>query len=273
MIEIFGYIAATLMGSTLGLIGGGGSILTVPILVYLFKIPPVLATAYSLFIVGLASFFGMIGYLKNNLVNFKVGLLFALPSFVGVFTSRRFVVPNLPKELLHIGTYTLTRDTGILFLFSIMMVIASISMIRAKKTPENEIEPKKEISEAKKLTFIILEGLIVGLLTGLIGAGGGFLVIPVLVMFAKLDMKEAIATSLMIIAIKSLFGFLGDLSGNQQIDWMFLFGFSVFTIAGALLGSYFSKFVPSDKLKPIFGWFVLVMGIFILLKEGAFSGH
>ncbi|MFN8673327.1 MAG: sulfite exporter TauE/SafE family protein [Candidatus Sericytochromatia bacterium] len=264
MSYILGYISAILMGGVLGLIGGGGSILTVPILVYLFKIPPVLATAYSLFIVGLTSLFAVIGYVKKNLVNFKVGIIFSIPSFIGVFSSRKFIVPAIPKELLHIGNYTLNKDTGILFLFALMMVAASISMIKKKK--ENS-EPPKEISEAKKLAFVSLEGLIVGILTGLIGAGGGFLVIPVLVMFAKMEMKEAVATSLLVITIKSLFGFLGDL-GNNSIDWSFLGGFSVFTIAGAFIGTYLSKFVPSEKLKPAFGWFVLVMGIFILLKEG-----
>ncbi len=270
--EVLGYLSAILMGSTLGLIGGGGSILTVPILVYLFKIPPVLATAYSLFIVGLTSFFGMLGYLKSKSINFKVGILFSIPSFVGVFTARRYIVPNLPKEILHIGNYILTKDTAILFLFATIMILASITMIRSKKVDDDKVD-KKEVSESKKIMFIILEGFFVGILTGFIGAGGGFLVIPVLVMFAKLEMKEAIATSLLIIGIKSLFGFLGDLGGEQQISWSFLGGFSVFTISGALLGSYLSKFVPSDKLKPIFGWFVLVMGTFILFKEGVSSGH
>lgn len=268
MIAILGYISAILMGSTLGLIGGGGSILTVPILVYIFKIPPVIATAYSLFIVGLTSLFAVLGYVKNKLVNFKVGIIFSIPSFIGVFSSRKFIVPAIPKELLHIGNYTLSKDTGILFLFALMMVAASISMIKKKK---ESTAPKKEISEMQKMAFISIEGLIVGILTGLIGAGGGFLVIPVLVMFAGMEMKEAVATSLLVITIKSLFGFLGDL-GHSEIDWMFLGGFSIFTIIGAFIGTYFSKFVPSEKLKPAFGWFVLVMGIFIILKEG-FATH
>lgn len=271
MLEIIGYIAAVLMGGTLGLIGGGGSILTVPILVYLFKVPPVLATAYSLFIVGLTSLFAVMGYIKNKLVNFKVGIIFSIPSFIGVFASRKFIVPAIPQEILHIGNYTLMKDTAILFLFAVMMVAASISMIKKKK--ENTDENKKEISEVKKMAFVSLEGLVVGVLTGLIGAGGGFLVIPVLVMFANLDMKVAVATSLLIITIKSLFGFLGDVSGNNAIDWTFLLGFSVFTVIGSFVGVYASKFIPGEKLKPAFGWFVLVMGIFILIKEGLASAH
>lgn len=264
MVAILGYLSAILMGSTLGLIGGGGSILTVPILVYIFKIPPVIATAYSLFIVGLTSLFAVLGYVKQKLVNFKVGVIFSIPAFVGVFSSRKFIVPSIPKELLHLGNYTLTKDTGILFLFALMMVVASISMIKKQK---ESTKPKKEISEAQKMAFVSIEGLVVGILTGLIGAGGGFLVIPVLVMFAGMEMKEAVATSLLVIAIKSLFGFLGDL-GHSEIDWMFLGSFSIFTIIGAFIGTYFAKFISSEKLKPAFGWFVLVMGIFIILKEG-----
>ncbi|PIQ23413.1 permease [bacterium (Candidatus Blackallbacteria) CG17_big_fil_post_rev_8_21_14_2_50_48_46] len=271
LIQIFGYVAAVFMGGVLGLIGGGGSILTVPILVYLFKTPPVLATAYSLFIVGLTSIFGMAGYIKARLVNFKVGIIFSIPAMIGVFSSRKFIVPAIPKHLFHLGSVDITKDMAIMGLFAIMMVLASFSMIKSKK--EKEDTGHGEVSELKKIVMVSAEGLIVGILTGLVGAGGGFLVIPVLVIFAGLDMKEAVATSLLVISIKSLFGFMGDLGGDRQLDWMFLGGFSVFTIVGALLGTWVSKFVSSEKLKPAFGWFVLVMGIFVLLNTGISGGH
>lgn len=269
MLEIFGYISAVIMGGVLGLMGGGGSILTVPIFVYLFKVPPVLATAYSLFVVGLTSIFGVIGYAKAKLVNFKIGIIFSIPAFIGVFLARKFVVPAVPNDLFRIAGTTITKDMAIMGLFAIMMLAASISMIKGRKESTTE---HKEVSEVKKLALIVLEGLVVGLLTGFVGAGGGFLVIPVLVIFANLEMKEAVATSLLVISIKSLFGFLGDL-GNQPLDWGFLMGFSVFTIAGALLGTWLSKFVPGQKLKPAFGWFVLVMGIIILFNTGMSAGH
>lgn len=268
---ILGYAAAVLMGSVLGLIGGGGSILTVPILVYLFKVPPVLATAYSLFIVGLTSIFGLIGYVRAGLVQFKTGIAFSIPAMLGVFAARKFLVPLIPQQLFSLGALAVTKDMLIMGLFAVMMVLASVSMIRKPK-PKAESEADQAVSEAKKILFIGIEGLIVGGLTGLVGAGGGFLVIPVLVHFAGLEMKTAVATSLLVIAIKSLVGFLGDLGGEQQLDWAFLGGFSVFTVVGALLGSWSSKFVPGDKLKPAFGWFVLLMGIFILVSTGL-GGH
>ncbi|MGV3525233.1 MAG: sulfite exporter TauE/SafE family protein [Candidatus Sericytochromatia bacterium] len=270
MESIFGYAAATLMGAVLGLIGGGGSILTVPILAYIFHVPATLATAYSLFIVGLTSIFGVIGYARQGLVQFKTGIVFAIPAMLGVFLSRRFLVPALPDQLLQIGGFTLGRDTALLLLFAVMMVVASISMIR--KSPEQPAASHAEVSETKRMLMVLAEGLGVGLLTGLIGAGGGFLVIPVLVVFGKLEMKHAVATSLLIIAIKSLVGFVGDVRPDNPMDWPFLLSLSVFTIGGALVGTAFSKKVPSEKLKPIFGWFVLIMGLFILLKEGV-GGH
>lgn len=268
MNEIMGYAAAVVMGGVLGLIGGGGSILTVPILAYLFMVPATLATAYSLFIVGLTSLFSVVSYTRQGLVDFKVGISFSIPALIGVFLARRFVVPALPQQLLNIGGVSLTKDTVLLLLFAVMMVIASISMIRSSK-------PKAHapVFEGKKLLLVTIEGLVVGLLTGLIGAGGGFLVIPVLVMLAGLEMKQAVATSLLIIAIKSLFGFLGDLRPDNPMDWGFLINISAFTMVGAFGGTWLSKRIPSEKLKPAFGWFVLVMGVFILFKEGLGAGH
>lgn len=269
--EIIGYFSAILMGAVLGLMGGGGSILAVPILVYIFKIAPVMATAYSLFIVGLTSIFGMIAYIKKGLVDFKIGITFSIPSLIGVFVSRKFIVPALPQNLFSIGGFAISKDMAIMILFAFMMLAASISMIRPAKAIESE---KHEVSPTKKIILVSVEGLIVGLLTGLVGAGGGFLVIPVLVMLAGLEMKTAVATSLVVISMKSLIGFLGDVGAGHTIDWMFLAGFSGFTITGALLGTWLSKFVPSDKLKPAFGWFVLLMGIFILYQSamGASAG-
>jgi uncharacterized membrane protein YfcA len=256
------------MGVVLGLIGGGGSILTVPILVYVFGISPILSTAYSLFIVGITSLFAVFGYLKSNLVNFKVGIIFSIPSFIGVYSARKFIVPSIPDTILNLGTFELKKNIAILLLFSVMMLLASFSMIK-KKSNKSESE-KKEISQVKKNLFIIFEGLIVGLITGLVGAGGGFLVIPVLVLLSGLEMKEAVATSLLIISIKSLIGFLGDIQ-NQTLDWKFLGIISLFTIIGSFIGTALSKKVPSEKLKPAFGYFVMIMGIFIFIKEGIFS--
>lgn len=264
--EALGYAAAVLMGGTLGLMGGGGSILAVPILVYLFHIPPVVATGYSLFLVGLTSLFGIVGYARKQQVNVKVGLFFSIPALLGVFSARKFVVPALPEILFSIADRSISRDLAMMVLFALMMLVASFSMIRGRQAVK-AVPQKHAVSEYRKVLLVITEGLVVGLLTGLVGAGGGFLVIPVLVLLAGLDMKEAVGTSLVVIAIKSLTGFLGELGGAHPIDWMFLGGFSVFTTLGVFVGSWLSTFVSGDKLKPIFGWFVLIMGFVILYQS------
>ena len=257
---LFGYGATILAGTTMGLIGGGGSILTVPILVYLLGIPPILATGYSLFVVGLSALVGFINYFKIGLVNIKTGTIFAIPAFVGVFLARKFLLPALPLEIFSVGNLVVGRDLIVMGVFATLMILASVSMIRGGSEPEQEGELQFNYP------MIALEGLVVGGVTGFVGAGGGFLIIPALVMLAKLPMKQAVGTSLMIIAVKSLFGFLGDL-GNQSIDWGFLALFCLLSIIGIYLGTYLSRFVSSAKLKPGFGWFVLIMGLFILAKE------
>ena len=257
---LFGFAATILAGATMGLIGGGGSILTVPILVYLLEIPPVLATGYSLFVVGLSALVGSVNYFKLGLVNLKAGTIFAVPAFVGVFLARKFLVPALPVEIFNLGNLVVGRDLIVMGVFATVMILASVSMIRGGSESEQEGELQFNYP------LIALEGLIVGAVTGFVGAGGGFLIIPALVVLAKLPMKQAVGTSLMIIAVKSLFGFLGDF-GNQSIDWGFLALFCLLSIIGIYLGTYLSRFVSSAKLKPGFGWFVLIMGLFILAKE------
>ncbi|MEQ8475108.1 sulfite exporter TauE/SafE family protein [Fulvivirga sp.] len=267
-IEILGYIGAVAIGVSLGLIGGGGSILTVPVLVYLLGVSPVLATAYSLFIVGFSSLIGGIKYARQGLVNFKTGLIFAIPAFLSVYLTRRYLMPWLPDVWLSTDLFTLSKDTGILLLFAILMVAASISMIRQSKT--EEVEGKNGSSDLNFIA-ILIEGAVVGMLTGLVGAGGGFLIIPALVLFAKLPMKMAIGTSLLIIAVKSLLGFIGDIQAGENIDWPFLLIISTLAGLGIFIGMFFSKKVNGAQLKKGFGWFVLVMGVFMILKETMFK--
>ena len=260
--EYFGYFASILIGVSLGLIGGGGSILTVPVLVYLFSIDPVLATAYSLFIVGLTSAVGSITYFRNGLVNTKTALVFGIPSIVAVFLTRAYIVPAIPKEVVTLGSFVITKSILLMLLFALLMIAASYSMIKKdKKMSLNDSEEQKF-----NYPLILLEGAIVGVLTGLVGAGGGFLIIPALVILSKLPMKEAVGTSLAIIAAKSLIGFFGE-SKETVIDWQFLMIISGFAILGIILGSTLSKKIDGAKLKPAFGWFVLVMGLYIIGKE------
>lgn len=258
--EVFGYIGAVFIGLTLGLIGGGGSILTVPILVYLFGIDPVRATAYSLFIVGLTALAGSVSYMKQDLVNFKATALFAIPGFIAVFIARKFLIPWIPDTIISFGDFDLTKSIFVMLLFAVLMLGSSISMIKNNNYSEGEGNHKFNYP------LITANGFIVGILTGLVGAGGGFLIIPALVILAKIPMKMAVGTSLTIIAVNSLIGFLGDVS-NFQIDWVFLGTIALITITGIIGGSYLSKFISGKKLKPAFGWFVLIMGFYILIKE------
>ena len=257
---IIGYIGALIVGLTLGLLGGGGSILTVPILVYLLGINPVLATAYSLFVVGTTSLLGAIRNISKGMVDIKVAVVFAIPAFIAVYLTRRYLVPAIPDQIFTVGDFVLTKDLGIMLFFALIMVAASYSMLKERK--EKEVDEQAKL----KIPLIVLEGAVVGVLTGIVGAGGGFLIIPALVLFANLSMKRAVATSLLIIAMKSLIGFLGDVQ-NLVIDWNFLMIFTGLSIVGIFIGIYLNRFINEKYLKKVFGWFVLVMGIYIITKE------
>ena len=258
MIDIIGYTSAIIIGIILSLIGSGGSILTIPVLVYIFTIEPILATTYSLFIVGVTAFFGAIKNIKKGNIDFKIGLIFTLPSLLSIYFTRRFILPSLPQKIKITDNIYYKTDELILIFLSIIMVFAAVSMII-----KNNSLIKKEIN----YFIITIEGLIIGLVTGLIGAGGGFLIIPMLVLFGGLSMNKAIGTSLIIIFLKSLIGIIGDFQLSLNIDWPFLLSFSCFSLFGVLIGLYISKFISGEKLKKIFGYFVLSIAVFIFLKE------
>ena len=260
VLNLYGLVGALVIGTVLGLTGGGGSILTVPVLVYLLSVNPVTATAYSLFIVGSTALVGAIRNAQKGMIEYKVGIVFAIPAFISVFLTRKIIVPAIPEVIFTLDSFILTKDMVVMIFFAVIMLAASISMIRERK----EVVLKKDVQFNYPL--IIIEGLVVGVLTGLVGAGGGFLIIPALVLFANLPMKKAVATSLMIIAIKSLIGFLGDI-GNIEIAWGFLLTFAGLSMIGIVLGIYLNNFIDGKKLKKGFGWFVLAMAIYILLKE------
>lgn len=259
---ILGYIGALVIGIVLGLIGGGGSILTVPIFVYLLGISPITATAYSLFVVGSVSFVGSAKNLQKGNIDFRTALTFAVPAVISVFSVRKFVVPALPEVIFTTNAFVVTKDLAIMILFALLMLSASISMIKdAASILKNESDEKQS-----SCVTLAVSGLLTGLITGLVGAGGGFIIIPILVLIAGLPMKKAVATSLFIISINSLLGFVGDLN-ETQIEWKFLLSFTGIAIAGIFLGIYLNNLIDGKKLKTSFGWFVLLMGIYILLKE------
>lgn len=260
IIEFIGYIGALFIGLVLGLIGGGGSILTVPILVYALSFNPVIATAYSLFVVGSTSLVGAIKNMSKGRVDFKTAIVFAIPAFTVIYLTRAYLIPSIPDVLFHIGDFVVTKELSIMLFFAVVMLLASIAMIRNK---DQQID-----TTTKRINYpmLISQGLFIGLITGMIGAGGGFLIIPSLVLLAKLPMKRAVATSLFIISINSLIGFLGDIQ-TYTIDWPFLIVFTGISIVGIFIGIWLNKFVDGKKLKKAFGWFVLIMGFYIIYKE------
>lgn len=256
--EILGYVGALFIGLVLGLTGGGGSILTVPILVYLMSINPVTATAYSLFIVGTTSTFGAIQNYRKNLVDIKNGFIFAIPSFIAVYLTRKFIVPRIPEIIIE-SPILITKDTFLMLFFAVIMVFGALSVLK-KKTQNTNNEEKRN------LILIGIQTFTIGIIIGLVGAGGGFLIIPSLILFAKLPMRKAVGTSLFIIAMNSLVGFIGDVQ-NLEIDWLFLLTFSAISVAGIFTGMYLTKYTNESQLKKIFAYFVLVMAAIILLKE------
>lgn len=258
--EFTGYFASILIGISLGLIGGGGSILTVPVLVYLFTVDTVLATTYSLFIVGSTSLVGSVSYFKKGFVDLKTALLFGIPSIIAVFFTRHYILPAIPEHLTNIGSFELSRSILLMLLFAVLMVVASYSMIKKDK------EEHFANQQTSNNFWVMAQGLMVGVVTGLIGAGGGFLIIPALVNLLKIPIKTAIGTSLIIIALNSLMGF-GFSLGHYPIQWTFLLTVTLIAIVGIFIGTYLSTKIEGKKLKPAFGWFVLVMGIYILIKE------
>jgi uncharacterized membrane protein YfcA len=259
--EIAGYIAALLIGIFLGLIGGGGSILTIPVLVYLFQIQPYLATGYSLFIVGISSLAGAWKHYRTGNSNIKAALYFGIPSIITVLLIRKFLLPAIPEHLFTLGGFVVTRSLTTMLLFASIMIFAGWQMIRKEISP-----PPGHIPRTIILSKALLRGIETGIITGLLGAGGGFIILPVLVFSFHLSMKEAIGTSLLIISMNTLSGFAGDLF-HQQFDWSLLIPLSTIAIAGTFLGRKLSEKVPGEKLKKGFGWFVLAMGVFIITYE------
>lgn len=268
--EILGYLASILIGVSLGLIGSGGSILTVPVLVYLMHINPLLATTSSLFIVGTTSLVGGLRAYSKKQVDFKAVTEFGIPSIFSIFITRHYILPALPDQLFAIGDFTVTTDIFLMILFAVLMLGASISMIVNRN--DNRVKVPMAGERQNKALPLILLGLGIGLVTGLLGAGGGFLIIPSLVLFLRLPMKIAVGTSLLLVAINSLFGFLFSLK-QFEYNWTILLLFTILAISGIFIGSRLADKIPGASLKKGFGWFVLVMGIYIIVKELFFPGR
>jgi hypothetical protein len=263
MLVASGWLAAVLMGITLGLIGGGGSILTVPILVYLLGVEPVRATGYSLFIVGATALVGAMRYVRAGFVDLRATAVFGLPSLLGVYAVRRWLMPALPDPLWSRGEVVVTKALFVMVVFAIVMAVAAGSMILSKRTEAHGDEPRAP----RAVPLAMLDGVVVGCITGFVGAGGGFAIVPALVFLLGLPVRTAIGTSLLVIAIKSLAGFGGELQETAGTDWALLGGFSVLAAGGILAGTELNHRVPAARLKPVFGWFVLAMAAVIFVQE------
>lgn len=263
LLDLFGYLATLLIGLSLGLIGSGGSILTIPVLVYLFGVDALSSTSYSLVLVGATALIGAVRKHFNKEVDWQVAFGFGAPAIMAVYGTRRFVLPALP-ETMAIGSWIVERSLLLLVFFALLMLVASLSMLRKQK----EVLASDTNSSKRNPMLIILEGLVTGVVTGLVGAGGGFLIIPALVVLGKLPMKLAVGTSLAIISMKSLIGFLGD-HGNADIhiNYPFLALLILLSGAGMFIGVALSKRIDGSKLKTAFAWFVLLMAVFMLYKE------
>lgn len=263
MLEILAFLGAIIIGIIVGLMGGGGSIVTVPILVYLLGYSPVVATGYSLFVVGVTSLFGVFMYSKRGLVKYSEAVIFGVPAAITVFLVRHYIVPAIPEKLFSIGDFVVTNNVFLMVIFAGMMLFASFMMIRKKKTRVEKEDAEQAITNRY---IIVLQGIGIGLLIGLVGVGGGFLIVPTLVLFSKLDMKVAVGTSLLIVSVNSLIGFIGDII-NREIDWSFLLIFTCLSVLGIFAGNAFSKKISGSRLRVGFGWLILIMGIYIFIVE------
>ncbi len=261
--EYFGYFTSIIIGLSLGLVGSGGSIITVPILVYFFEVFPEQATTYSLFIVGITAMIGSFRHYRLGDLKIKSALVFAFPSVLSLLLVWKIIFSIIPYTLLSIDSFDITKNFLIMVVFAFVMIAASISMIKKSK----------KINKEKQTNYPILAviGFLVGLIIGFLGTGGGFLIIPALLFFANLSMKQAVGTPLFIISINSLIGFNGDLLDGVKLDLTLLLIITAIAILGLIIGTKLSKRIDGAKLKPTFGWFVLLMGVYIITKEILFK--
>jgi uncharacterized protein len=258
MMQVAGYFLSVFIGFSLGMIGGGGSILTIPVLVFFFNIDPVLATTYSLFIVGFTAIAGSVNHYRMHNIDYKTVFLFGIPSVIVLFIMRRWLLALIPLTIFHFGSLVLSKSLFIMIIFSVIMLIAGWSMIR-----KNSYAPSKE---KQSFTRLIIQGCITGAITGFIGIGGGFIIVPSLVLFAGLPMKKAIGTSLTIITVNCLVGILGNPEVAASLNYFFLSVFAAFAIIGILAGTWLIRFIPDKKLKPVFGWIILAMSVVVFIR-------
>lgn len=261
--QLIGYAGAFAIGLVMGTTGSGGSAMAVPIFNYLFLMDMHSTTAHSLFVVGMSASAGVLLNLRKHRLDWQLSFLFAIPMAITVYLVRRFLLPSIPDVLFHLPTYelTITRDLTIMVLFGVLMAIAAILTIKDGKA---KIPVQQEIK--KHPLPVLFFGMLIGVITGITGTGGGFLIVPVLVVFLRLPIKKAIAISLMIIALKSFMGFIGDV-GSVEIDWILLLSFTAISLTGMTIGIQSSHLIAEKNLKKGFGYVVLGISLLVLCKE------
>jgi hypothetical protein len=260
IIAILGYLGAVLTGLVLGLLGGGGAALSIPILKYAFNVPPSIATGYSLLIVCTTALLGTVQNLRMGLVRFKALIECGLPALISIYVMRRFLIHSIPNVFFSLGGHQLTKDTFILLLLAFFMAMVARNMIYASKPSDKEIKKTPYIS-------ILIQSIMIGLFTGMVGAGGGFLLIPLLLSSEPMEFRNATATSLTLVTLNSFIGFVGDMQANIHIDWPFLLSFVGCSVAGIGIGIQIAHKVDNKKLRLIFGYTMMAIAIFIIFKE------
>jgi hypothetical protein len=258
--ELFGYASLIGVGFLLGMMGAGGSILSVPILVYLFSLDVVVASSYSLFIVGSTSVVGTALKHHDHFIDIPAAVQLGVPSVLATFCTRKWLVCSLPDILFTYGSIPITRRALLLSVFAMVVIISSLMVIHSRQSTSDE-----STSRPYPLA-LILAGLGVGFLSGLAGVGGGFLILPALMLFAGLSFNVAAGSALPIIAMNSLVGFLGG-AYSHSVNWLFLASISMLATLGIFIGDLFASRFSPNTLKRIFGWSALVLGIWILVKE------
>lgn len=249
---------AGIIGIILGLVGAGGAIIAVPILVYLMGIDQSVASGYALFTIAIASAVGAVPYVRRTEVYWPAVYSFGSVALVTTGLVRRFVVPMIPQSFIVAGD-KVTDDTFLMIVFALMMFIAAIGMIRAG-AGSRMLEP----APASRLA---LAGFVVGVLSAVLGVGGGFLIVPALVLWSGIDMKKAVGTSLVLISANSTVGVLADMTSGMEYDWTFLLTFTGLMSAGILVGARLSRHIDGERLKTGFGWLVLAIGTIVMSRE------
>jgi uncharacterized membrane protein YfcA len=267
---ILGYICSLLIGLALGTLGSGGSILTVPIMVYLMNVSPVDATGYSLFVVGTTSLIGFLNFSRKGKVEIKTAVIFAIPSLICVFLTRKFLVPSIPEHIHFFGQSDMSRDKFFMILFALLMLFVAAKILLGGKNISSE-----EVSTHRKnYGVLILSAVVAGFLTGFLGVGGGFIIIPSLMFFGKVSPKMSIGTSLLIIACNSFIGFMSEMiHRSEEIDYFFLLTFSAISVIGVLIGFKILTKITSLQLRNAFGFTVLLVGIYIFFREVVMINH